>query len=243
MGFIKVISSLVNPNAWTEQYVENFQSCVNRTEREHSEFPRCVLLAIAWTDQFKLPFCPVPSHCRMVGFAKLLGSFYSCLDKPYDSEALGLHAVFEAKNDKACAKADKAFDKTMRGGGDVNPNLLNINYVIGEKFGERYKQLTRQIVEDLANRNYSGLEQKFAMRNPTGSRYFITVGNDYTELPVKKLPDSHKSDSQGDLVFLENEMGLRFGVGEEYFKNDIGYQEIKKLFVNEDIYARWKSEF
>jgi hypothetical protein len=54
----------------------------------------------------------------LVGFAKLLGSFYSCLDKPYDSEALALHAVLEAKNDKAYAKADRAFDKAMRGGGE-----------------------------------------------------------------------------------------------------------------------------
>jgi hypothetical protein len=175
----------------------------------------------------------------------MLASFYSCLDKPYDGEALALHAVLEAKFDKADAKADRAFDKAMHDGGDMKTGV-NINDIIGEKFGERYKQLTRQIVEDLANRNFSALEQKFATRNPNGSRYFIEAGIDHRDfgLAVKKLPDSYEPNNRKAKVFLENAMGFRFGVGEEYFKRDmaLAYQRIKALHLAEDIGARWKDE-
>ena len=194
MGFVRAISSLVSPNAWVMQYVENFQLLAKTAGRKHPEFPRCAMLAIAWTEQFKLPLCPVPQWLNYSSAtAQSFGSLYSCLDKPDDSEALALHAVLEAKIDEACAKAQRAFDKAMRDGGDAEFSV-SITDIIGEKFGERYKQLTRQIVEDLANRNFSALEQKFATQNPNGSRYFIDACTDYhLALAIKKLPDpSHE---------------------------------------------------
>ncbi|HEY1719289.1 MAG TPA: hypothetical protein VGH42_13485 [Verrucomicrobiae bacterium] len=225
MGFLKVIGSLVSPNAWTAQYVENFQFSVSRAEREHPEFPRCALLAIGWAEQFKLPFCPVPSCLNHRLTAKILGSFYSCLNKPYDSEALALHAVLEANSDKAFAQKDKAFDKAMRSGDMKGFKAgLDINYVIGEKFGERYKLLTRQIVEDLANNNFSALEQKFATQNPNGSRYYIDAEIEHRNfgLPVTKLPDSHDTKNLYDhFIILEDASGsgYHFGVAEKYFNN------------------------
>ena len=193
MGFIKAIGSLVSRNAWTEQYIENFHEFVKQAEHEQPEFPRCALLALAWTGQFTLPFCPVPSCQNIPLIATTLASFYSCLDKPCDSEALAFHAVLEAKLEKAYAKA-----MLNRGG-------MKISDIIGEKFGGRYKSLTRQIFDDLANRNYSALKQKFAARNPKGARYFVDLP--ITEqMIIKKLPDSDESSEGKALVFSENHM-------------------------------------
>jgi hypothetical protein len=104
---------------------------------------------------------------------------------------------------------------------------MKISDIIGEKFGGRYKSLTRQIFDDLANRNYSALKQKFAARNPKGARYFVDLP--ITEqMIIKKLPDSDESSEGKALVFSENHMGLCFGVGEEHFKDYTTYQEIMK---------------
>ncbi len=244
MGFIRAISSLVSPNAWVMQYIENFQLLAKTAGRKHPEFPRCALLAIAWTEQFKLPFCPVPPWLNYFSAtAQSFGSLYSCLDKPHDSEALALHAVLEAKIDDTYAKEQRAFDKAMRDGGDAEFSV-SISDIIGQKSGERYKQLTRQIVEDLANRNFSALEQKFATRNPNGSSYFIDVCNNYHDLAlaIKKLPDDYDLRGQKEKVIWENAIGFRFGVGEDYFKIDHAFaaQRIKTLHLAEDVGARWK---
>jgi hypothetical protein len=226
------------------QYIENFQLLAKTAGRKHPEFPRCALLAIAWTEQFKLPFCPVPPWLNYFSAtAQSLASFYSCLDKPHDSEALALHAVLEAKIDGAYAKAQRAFDKAMRDGGDAKFSV-SITDIIGEKSGERYKQLTRQIVEDLTNKDFAALEQKFATRNPNGSRYFIDACTNHQNLAlaIKKLPDGYDLSSQKVEIIWENAIGFRFGAGEDYFKGDLAsaVQRIKTLHLCEDVGARWK---
>lgn len=233
------------------QYIENFQLLVKTAGRKHPEFPRCALLAIAWTEQFKLPFCPVPEWLNYFsGTAQSLASFYSCLDKSHDSEALALHAVLEAKINDAYAKEREAFDKAMRDGSGAEFSV-SIDDIIGERFGERYKLLTRQIVEDLANKNFAALEQKFATQNPNGSRYFIDafifencvrVNHQDLGLAIKKLPDGYDLRGQHVSVVWENAFGFRFGVGEDYFKGDLAMavQRLRSLHLSEDIADRWK---
>lgn len=185
MGFIKSIGSVFSQKAWVEQYVENFQGLLRGAEIEHPSYPRCAHLAIAWSEQFNLPFCPIPPDYNTIFYAKALGSFYSCLDKPNDSEALGLYAVMEAKG-----------------------NLIE------ERFRERYKLLAGQILEDLSSENYAALQQKFATRNPNGAKYFAVAVNQKLSIRLTemRLQESNEDIKQHDFVSWEEGITTTFGI-------------------------------
>ena len=138
----------MSKNAWAEQHVENFLWSIGRSEKDHPQYPRCAHLASAWLRQFEIPGCSVsPFLATNSSAVVLLASFYACLDKPTDGEALALHSLFEAR--------------------------WATYWNAEDKFKDRYRQLTRPIFGQLADGNYTHLQERFKMNNPNASRYCV----------------------------------------------------------------------
>jgi hypothetical protein len=159
MGFFKALAGLVSKDAWGEQYIENFLWIVRCSEKDHPQQPRCAHLARAWVEQFRTLGCTIESYLgNNPQVVAELATFFSCLNKPYDVEAIALLAVFECRWE------------TYYPSNRLNPN---------DQFIARYRELARLLFKQMASKS-SQFGEWFQKNNPNSSSFGIgynTIGN------------------------------------------------------------------